>query len=146
MRRSLSLPSQMGSSDSCRRCPAGCSAGGVASCSGGALELLLSRGLDRLGATFELILGSDVANRAVPAYLVVLAHLLADQAACLDERDGALGPDALALERLVPALELAVAQPHSTARSGWRRGHPPLAGFAYGFLCPLLAGSCRSTR
>ena len=66
-------------------------------------------GEDLLVAAVELVLGRDVADGAVQADVVVMGDEVGDDAAGVVERQRDLDADALALEGLVPAFDLAVA-------------------------------------
>src|ERR1700761_9450182 len=60
-------------------------------------------------ATGHLVRRRDVADRAVQADLVVMRHELRDESPRLLQAQRHLDPDAFALKRLVPPLDLPVA-------------------------------------
>ena len=75
----------------------------------GSFESPISFGPDLPLATREFVGRCDETDRAVQASIVVVADEIADQAASLFERLGCLRSNRRRLERLMPALDLAVA-------------------------------------
>ena len=63
---------------------------------------------DFLVASFEFVLGRDVADGAVQADVVVMGDVIGRRAAGVVERERHLDADALALDGFVPAFDLAV--------------------------------------
>lgn len=72
------------------------------------LELAVACGEDFVLSSLEFVLRREVPDRTVQAHFVVVRHVARDDAASFLERQRRSGPDALALERLVPALDLSV--------------------------------------
>src|SRR6516165_4951837 len=56
----------------------------------------------------EHVLGRDVPDGAVQTHVVVMLHVALDQTPCVFQRQRRSRPNALAFQRLVPALNLAV--------------------------------------
>jgi hypothetical protein len=65
-------------------------------------------GLNLLLVPGEHVLWSDVADGTVQANVVVMLHITLYQAPCIFQRQRRSRPNALAFQRLVPALNLAV--------------------------------------
>jgi len=64
--------------------------------------------VDFLSSGGEFILGGDIANGAVQADVVVVFDVIGDDASGVVEGEWHQGPDAIALERFVPAFDFAV--------------------------------------
>ena len=114
---------------------------GRATCARRSRQLVFARRVDRLGTAFELVLRSQVADRAVQPHVVVFADIVGNQATGISERDGALRADAFALERLVPALQLAVAL--GAEWRGTHMGHAHQADVLLEVLGDELRAVCR---
>lgn len=71
-------------------------------------ELAITLGEDRRFAAGELVGGCDVADRAAPSHVLVVFDEAVDESSRFVEREGQVVPQAIAFERAVPALELAV--------------------------------------
>ena len=92
-------------------------------------ELAVALGMDGLVVAEQAVVGCDVADGTVQADVVVMLHVVGDDAAGILERQRHLDADAIALEGFVPAFDLAVVL--RIVRSGADMGH---AGDANEFL------------
>ena len=72
------------------------------------VQLPMPLGLNLLLVPGEHVLWSDVADGTVQANVVVMLHITLYQAPCIFQRQRRSRPNALAFQRLVPALNLAV--------------------------------------
>ena len=73
------------------------------------VEFAFALGEDAIGASREFVFRRDVTNRAVQTDCVVNVNEFVNEPPCGDERERRFRTDALALERLVETLDLAVA-------------------------------------
>src|SRR5262249_22197947 len=74
----------------------------------GGFALLVARGADVLRAPGEEVVGRDVPDRAVQPHAVVVLDEVVDDASCVLQRRRRRDADGIALEGLVPPLQLAV--------------------------------------
>lgn len=75
----------------------------------GRLQFLITRRENLFVAALQFVFGGHESDLAVQAHLVVVRHELACDAPGVIERQRRSRSDAFGLERLVPALDLAVA-------------------------------------
>jgi hypothetical protein len=71
-------------------------------------EFAIAFGVDGLVATFEHVLGCDVADGAVQSEFVILRDVFGNDASCFVEGKRDAGADAVGFDGFVPAFELAV--------------------------------------
>lgn len=109
-------------------------------------ELAIALGMDGYIVAEELVVGGDVADGAVQAGMVVMGHILGDDAAGVVERQGYLDADALAFDGFVKAFELAVGL--RVIGRGPDVGHASDADEFFEILCdelrPVVADDARA--